>query len=231
MSRFPTVLCAAALILVQASYARAAGGSAILNQQCASCHALSRPSDSSLERLWQRKGPDLYYAGVKFNQSWLVEWLQNPVRIRPAGEFYFEHVKAAPEGDVIDPAGLPAHPKLSRGDAEAAAGALMALKGPAGLVDKGAAKKEAVPAMIGAMFFEKLRGCAACHMDKPGSGGLSGPELYDAGKRLQADYIYAYIKQPQRFDPHIWMPQLDLSETDLQRLTNYLMTRRGGAGK
>ncbi len=224
-------LCALAAALCAPSLGLAADGNAILKQQCAQCHALNKPADTSIDRLWTRKAPDLYYAGIKFNQPWLVEWLQNPRRIRPAGEFYFKHIKAAPDGDVVDASGLTAHPKLSRDDAAAAAGALMALKGPDGLAPKGAFKKQPVPALIGAMFFEKLRGCAACHMDKPGQGGQSGPELYDAGLRLQPDFVYAYIKQPQSFDPHVWMPQLDLSDADLERLTNYLMTLQDTGAK
>ncbi len=224
MSKISRLLCALAITLTASSLGFAADGNSILKEQCAQCHALSKPTDSSSDRLWTRKGPDLYYAGSKFNQVWLTEWLQNPVRIRPAGEFYFKHIKTTPDGDVVDSGSLLTHPKLSMADADAVAGALMALKGPNGLVTKGMFEKQPAPAMIGAMFFEKLRGCAACHMDKPGVGGQSGPELYDASRRLQPDYIYAYIKDPQRFDPHIWMPQLDLSETDLQRLANYLMT-------
>jgi mono/diheme cytochrome c family protein len=75
---------------------------------------------------------------------------------------------------------------------------------------------------MGEMFFVKLRGCGACHQSKPGVGGFSGPELYTAGARLQPDFIYAYIKDPQKIDPHIWMPTLALSEPDLQRLTSYI---------
>ncbi len=231
MSRISFFLCALATALCAPSLGLAADANAILSRQCAQCHALSKPADASIDRLWTRKGPDLYYAGSKFNQPWLVEWLQNPRRIRPAGEFYFTHIKATPDGDVIDASTLTSHPRLSKGDADAVAAALMALKGPDDLVRKGAYKKQPVPAMIGAMFFEKLRGCAACHMDKPGQGGQSGPELYDAGLRLQPDFVYAYIKQPQRFDPHVWMPQLDLSDTDLQRLTGYLMTLQDGSPK
>ncbi len=232
MSRISGLLCATAIALALApSSALAADGKAILQAQCANCHALSKPSDLSLERLWNRKGPDLYYAGVKYNKPWLTGWLQNPTRIRPAGEFYFKHIKATDHGDVVDTATLPTHPKLSKADAEAVADALVALKGPDGLVTKGAFKKQPVPAMIGSMFFEKLRGCSACHMDKPGAGGESGSELYDAGSRLQPDYLYAYIKDPQRFDPHIWMPTLNLSNDDLQRLTNYLVTLQEASPK
>ena len=205
-----------------APLAYAQSGTEILQSQCAACHALQKPADATLDRLWQRKGPDLWYAGDKFNEAWLVQWLQNPTRIRPAGELYFRHVKAGAKQDVVDESSLTAHPKLAADDAQAAAKALMALA-PAGLVEKGAFKNQPVPAMIGTMFFNKLRGCASCHRSKPDFGGQSGPELYTAGERLQPDYILAYMKDPQKFDPHVWMPTLHMNDADLQRLTGYVV--------
>lgn len=177
------------------------------------------------------EGPDLYYAGSKFNKPWLVKWLQDPARIRPAGEFYTKHIKGSDKEDVVDESTLTPHVKLSKADAEAVADALMALTGPADLVTKGAFKGDKVSMSMGAMFFNKLRGCAACHQAKPGTGGSSGPELYTAGERLQPDYIYSYIKNPQAIDPHIWMPTLNLAEPDLQRLTGYILQLSASEGK
>jgi len=77
-------------------------GAGILKTQCISCHAIAKPDSMTLDRLWTRKGPDLYYAGSKFNKAWLVKWLQAPVRIRPAGELYTKHVKAGDKEDVVD---------------------------------------------------------------------------------------------------------------------------------
>jgi len=207
------------------------GGADLLKSQCASCHALDKPQDASLDRLWTRGGPDLYYAGSKFNKPWLVQWLQNPVRVRSGGEFYRKHVKGGDKEDLVDEATLTPHPRLAKPEADAAASALMALAGPAGLVDKNAFKGEKVSATMGAMFFGKLRGCGACHMAKPGYGGASGPELFTAGERLQPDYVYSYIKNPQKFDPHIWMPTLNLAEPDLQRLTGYILQLSAKEGK
>ncbi|CAI9085489.1 cytochrome C [Candidatus Methylacidiphilum fumarolicum] len=198
-------------------------GMQILQTQCSSCHAITKPTDNSLERLWTRKGPDLYYAGLKFQKEWLVKWLQQPTVIRPAGEFYFKHIKKGPNGDEIDVSSLSPHPKLSPNEAESVANALMSLK-PEGLIIPGKFKNEPVNPSIGAMFFGKLRGCSACHATKEGGGGLSGPELYDAGDRLQGDFIYSFIEDPQKFEPHIWMPKLELAEADLQRLSSYLMS-------
>jgi len=226
------IFAALSLGFIAAPLAAWAGnGADILKSQCISCHATVKPEKPGLDHIWERKGPDLYYAGSKFNKPWLVKWLQDPVRIRPAGEFYRKHVKPGDKEDVVDESTLTPHMKLSKTDAEAVADALMALTGPAGLVNKGAFKGEKVSMAMGGMFFNKLRGCGACHMAKPGTGGLSGPELYTGGERLQADYIYSYIKDPQKFDPGVWMPTLNLAEPDLQRLTGYILQLSASEGK
>lgn len=218
-------------LIAAPSTALASNGADILKSQCINCHATAKSEKPGLDHIWERKGPDLYYAGSKFNKPWLVKWLQDPVRIRPAGEFYKKHIKPGDKEDVVDESTLTPHMKLSKADAEAVADALMALTGPAGLVNKGAFKNEKVNMSMGGMFFNKLRGCGACHMAKPGTGGLSGPELYTAGDRLQADYVYSYIKDPQKFDPHVWMPTLNLAEPDLQRLTGYILQLSASEGK
>jgi mono/diheme cytochrome c family protein len=213
-------------MLLLPALAAAASGSEILQGQCASCHALSKPSDASLERLWARKGPDLWYAGVKFKKDWLVQWLQAPTVIRPAGVMYRKAVKAAGAGtaDVIDASEVPAHMKLGAADAAAAADALLALGADAGLVQKGAFKQEAANSSMAALLFNKLRGCSSCHAAKSDGPPHSGPELFTAGDRLQPDYVVEYIRDPQKFDPHIWMPKLELTDGDVQKLTGYLMT-------
>jgi cytochrome c2 len=98
----------------------------------------------------------------------------------------------------------------------------MTLTGPAGLTQKGAFTSQKVSTAIGAMFFNKLRGCSSCHLSAPDAGGRSGPELYTAAQRLQMDYVVEYIRDPQKFDPGVWMPKLSLSETDVQRLASYI---------
>ena len=200
---------------------------------CAGCHALSRPTTTDLDRLLARKGPDLYYAGVKFKRDWLVHWLQSPTVLRPGGVMYSQNVKAGAPGtpDTIDTSRIPAHAKLTAAEASAAADALTSLNGPPDLVQKGAFKQEPVNAMMAGLLFNKLRGCASCHSAKEGSGGASGPELYTAGDRLQPDYIVEYIRDPQKFDPHVWMPRLELNDSDVQKLAGYLVTLKKGDGQ
>lgn len=194
----------------------------ILKSQCAACHALTKPADTSLNYIWERKAPDLYYAGLKFQRDWLVHWLQDPKPIRPAGYPYFKNIVSGQDHDEVDPSKLTSHPKLDAATAAAVADALLALK-PEGVVEAGLYKGQVPNMRMGALSFTKLRGCSACHQGEGGQGGLSGPELTDAGKRLQPDFIASYIRNPQAIDPHVWMPALKMTDQDIQRLTGYLV--------
>src|SRR3569623_2318040 len=125
----PSILAVLLGAAVAAASVQAADnpGAGLLKSQCISCHAIVKPDNASLDRLWERKGPDLYYAGSKFNRPWLEKWLQNPVRIRPAGEMYTKQIKGRDKEDDVDESTMTSHVKLSKVDAEAVAEALMAL--------------------------------------------------------------------------------------------------------
>lgn len=204
-----------------------AADTADLQRQCVACHVFEKPADASVERLWERKGPDLWYAGAKFNRTWLVKWLQKPTTIRPGGVMWFKHTKPGDPRDAINPSGIEPHPSVDAAAAEKLADALMTLTG-GGVVDANAFKPGGANLAMGKLAFGKLRGCTACHQEKPSSGGVSGPQLYDAGQRLQPSYILAYTKNPQDFDRFIWMPRLNLSDTDLQRITAYIVSLKAG---
>ena len=218
-------------LLVIAQTPAAAADSELLKTRCASCHALTQPADNSLDRVRSRPAPDLYYAGAKFNRDWLVQWLQNPTQIRPAGYPYFNDILPGTTHDEIDKSKIKPHLRLPKPDAEAAADALMALKGPDGLVENGLFKNDKTNLRMAELAFVKLRGCSACHEGKDGEGGSSGPELTDAGKRLQPDFIASYIKNPQKIDPNIWMPAPKITDQDVQRLTSYVIQLSEGEKK
>lgn len=226
------LVACAALAAGAPSAGWSATGADILKNQCISCHSVARPQGRTVEQLLERKGPDLSYAGVKFNKDWLTGWLQKPTVIRPAGAMYSRAVKAGSGGsaDVVDPAALQLHPKLSAEDAAAVTAALMELGVKDGLVEKGAFKNDP-PGGMAALLFNKLRGCASCHAAKPGAGGISGPELFTASARLQPDYVVEFIANPQKFDPKVWMPHLTLTNADVQKLTAYLMSIKEGEAK
>lgn len=214
-------LAISVLALAASGSAQADPGSDLLNSRCAGCHDLTGPAPTTLHALWARKAPDLFYAGNKFRPEWLRAWLQRPTRIRPAGEFYVDHIKRGPKHDVIDPSTLKPHMALSAADAGLATDALMRLKAHDDLIAKETIEPGTISKSMGEMVFNKFLGCMGCHEIEPGYGGLSGPEVYTAGARLQPKFIASYIRSPQAWDPRIWMPNRNLSDHNIQKLVRY----------
>lgn len=193
----------------------------VLTEQCSACHNLTGPAPETLQALWVRKGPDLFYAGNKYKREWLIKWLQAPQRIRPAGMYYGDHIKTTADGDVVDKATLKPHPVLGHEEAEAITKKLMTLQARSDLITAGDYKPGKISLSMGEMMFDKFRGCLACHQIEPGYGGASGPEVYTAAKRLQEDYMVSYMRDPQAWDPKIFMPNKHLKEQDLQKFVHY----------
>lgn len=196
-------------------------GDRLLQDRCSACHDLAGPAPATVEGIWKREAPDLFYAGNKYRREWLVAWLQDPVRIRPAGMYYGKHIKQGPDGDVIDAATLKPHLKLTASEAESAAAALMTMRADSDLIKKGEYQPGTLSLSMGELMFDKFRGCLACHEIEPGYGGLSGPEVYTVAKRLQPDYLISYMRNPQAWDPKIFMPNKHLKEQDLQKFVRY----------
>lgn len=208
----------------------ASSGMELLQNRCASCHNLTGPAPSTLSVLWARKGPDMFYAGNKYRKDWLVDWLTHPTRIRPAGMFYADHVKPGPERDVVDPSTLAPHMALSPSDARLAAEALMTLRAHDDLIAKENIPPGSISKSMGALVFDKFLGCIACHRVSPDYGGLSGPELYTAGQRLDPRFMASYIRSPQAWDPKIWMPNKHVSDSRIVQLVHYLQAlSKGGS--
>lgn len=202
-------------------------GGALLTERCASCHNLTGPATTTVEGIRARKGPDLFYAGDKFRAEWLEGWLQKPARIRPAGAFYGDHIKATDKWDVVDESTLAAHPSLSAADARLSAAALMQRHAGRERLQGVKVEEVSLPMFMGDMLFDKFKGCIACHQSGRDYGGLSGPELYTAAERLRPEFMYSYMQNPQAWDPRIWMPNMHLAAEDLNKLVTYLQMIAG----
>lgn len=196
-------------------------GDKILESDCVECHDLEGAGPTSLAELWALKGPNLSYAGNKYKQVWLEQWLAAPTRIRPAGMFYGNHIKPGPEQDVVDEDSLIKHSALSADEAKVVAAALMQRKAKSGLIKPGAYKPGKISVSMGEMVFVKFRGCSGCHQIEPGYGGVSGPEVYTAGNRLQEDYIISFLQDPQAWSPLNFMSKRAMKDSDLQKFVHY----------
>ena len=200
---------------VTATQAIAADGENIFKaKNCQSCHYTAGPSrEKSIADQLAKKGPELWYAGSKFQSAWLQKWLQDPTVIRPLAY------------NSLSEMNLGNHARLAADDAVAVSEFLMSLVSSE--VEAGVIKPKNHPK--GRLIFRKKMPCSGCHQfpDRNKiSGGMSGPSLVGAGSRLNPDWIYAYLKNGQVFKPFKDMPTFAglLRETDLQAVAAYIAT-------
>jgi mono/diheme cytochrome c family protein len=212
-------LCAAA---APALAAPEPAGAELAARQCASCHSFAADEGGDLAALADSLGPGLGFAGSKFRREWLEAWLQEPRRLRPAGYLPFRYTVATPQGDRIDDALLPAHPRLGPAEARAVAAYLASLRREL----QPFPSAEPNGAIRAEIHFGKILPCGGCHQARPGAGGVSGPELYSAAERLSRDWALSYIA-----DPVYWrkgpMPRINVRSDQLAALGEYIFQGTG----
>ncbi|MDH4101037.1 MAG: c-type cytochrome [Nitrospirota bacterium] len=180
-------------------------------KKCGSCHSTDAAKASD-------KAPNLSYAGSKYQAAWLEAWLAKPTPVR--------QVKW---GTLTK--GTTSHDALSAGEAKEVAAYLATLtdaKVAKGAVPAGEAKGAAK--VQGKLLFEKKQGCYGCHLVKGSggkvTGGFTGPSLAEAGARLQADWIVAYLKDPNHFFPETMSPNYSkrFNDNEMKTIAQYMMS-------
>lgn len=190
----------------------AAGEALFKSKGCLGCHYTDGPAkEKTIADQLAKKGPELWYAGSKFQQPWLQAWLQDP---KPIRLLKFNNLMEKNPGD---------HPKLSAEESGAVTEFLMGLT--VSEVEVGVIKPKKNPK--GRLIFRKKMPCGGCHQfpdRKKIVGGMSGPSLVDAGTRLNPDWIYAYLLQPEIFKPVKMMPVFTglMSEKDMRSVSAHV---------
>jgi mono/diheme cytochrome c family protein len=201
-------------LLAHGNVIAASGEDIFKSNNCGDCHSMTGSPAESFEKQQKEKGPNLWYAGSKYQGEWLESYLQKPTYVRPLA---FGSIK---EKNNLQ------HPALSAADAKAVTSYLASLTSSA--VEKGMAKK-ANKGVRGKLLFKKKQACYGCHRipEKGGkeSGGFSGPSLVDAGQRLQGDWIYSFIKDPKPFIAAGRMPHYKhLKANEIKTISEYMMS-------
>ncbi|MFQ5674357.1 MAG: c-type cytochrome [bacterium] len=79
----------------------------------------------------------------------------------------------------------------------------------------------------------KAKGCLACHQVGT-RGGYVAPSFTQgamAGDKLQAGWIFKWLKNPQAIKPDVLEPNYSLSDTEALQLTAYLMSMKSNDSK
>lgn len=202
------------MTLASTANADPAAGQAVFEaKECTACHYTDGPArEKTIEDQLAKTGPELWYAGDKFQAEWLVGWLAEPAPIR-----------ALKFGSLSEenPGG---HAALSGEESASVAEFLMSLK--SGEVEEGTVKVK--KNAKGKQIFTKKMPCSGCHeyAGRKGkiTGGRSGPSLVNAGVRLNPDWILAYLKNPKTFKPVKMMPVFAglLSDKDMANVASYV---------
>ena len=208
------VVLAVFLVTLSKGISLADGKGTFASKGCGGCHQTEGPAtEKTFEDKLKQKGVELWYAGSKFKKAWLVEWLEKPVIIRLMA------YNSVSEKNTIQ------HPALSKAEAQEVGDYLMTLTAkevvPGSVEEKGGAKAK--------NLFIKQYGCIACHIlpDKAGkkkTGGVTGPDLSEADKRLNGDWVYAYLKDIKLFKPVRRMPNFAgiIPDEDMKALAGFV---------
>lgn len=194
--------------------ADAAAGKGVFDAKgCAGCHYTQGPArEKTISDQLAKKGPELWYAGSKFQGEWLTAWLATPtpIRLMKFGSLTEEN--------------LGGHPALAGGDAALVGAFLMSLTSDVVVADSVRPKNNPK----GRLIFTKKMPCSGCHQyeGRGGAlaGGRSGPTLVGAGDRLNPDWILAYLMEPKTFKPVKRMPVFTdlMSEKDMTNVAAYV---------
>ncbi len=215
--RWMLVLPVTALFIALSWGVSLADGKGIFaSKNCGSCHQIQGPAaEKTFDDQLKKKGPELWYSGSKFKKEWLEEWLEKPATIRPL------------KYNSVTDKNTDKHPALSKKEADEVAEYLMTLT--AKEVAKGTAEEKVTPQ--GKNLFIKRYSCVGCHSIKSGAqkvGGVSGPDLSEAGKRLTADWVYAYLKEPKVFKPVKRMPVFVdiINDNEMKTLAGFVAAQK-----
>ena len=208
-----TTALGVAILVAAPSPGWAAGKDVFEAKGCAACHYTDGPArEKTIDDQLAKLGPELWYAGSKFQTEWLSAWLADPQPIRPLA---FNNLTEVNPND---------HPKLDGADVVSVTDFLMSLVSAD--VPEGTVKPKKNPK--GRQIFTKKMPCSGCHQylgrkDKL-MGGLSGPSLVNAGVRLNPDWILAYLQYPKIFKPVKMMPVFVglLNDKDMLNVARYI---------
>jgi cytochrome c2 len=176
------------------------------------------PQDQGLEGL-RKVGPDLTHITAKTDPDWMFRWIKEPKGFRPTRMPQIWDVRVDETAE-----------QKKRNDVEINS-VVAYLQSQSGGIDY-----QAPPAgdlAAGRKTFETI-GCLGCHRvgdDKRGMDAFwaasyrtHGPNLDGTGSKVNAGWLYAWVKNPKGYWHQTRMPNLRLNDQEAANVTAYLMS-------
>jgi nitric oxide reductase subunit C len=178
---------------------RVAGQHLLEKYNCLGCHHVAGQGGTI--------APNLAYVGSKARDEWLLSFLKQPHAIRP-----------------IMTARMPTFPLTEQEVVTLRDYLMMAFVDPQvpTIPHVAQAISPEMAAQGEKLYWEKYP-CFTCHQIQGKAGGAAvGPDLTDAWRRLNPEWMVHWIKNPQAFDPASIMPNLGLSDAEAMAIVAYL---------
>jgi len=175
---------------------------------CFSCHRINGHGGDM--------APDLSLEGSAVQRNWLQSFLKNPSTLRPA------LIRRMPRFNLTDA-------EIN----ELSDYILTVYQSPS--IDRDSLPLSGYPAVQmeqGKQLFYSKYACQSCHIvDTKADKGYIGPTLTQVGSRLNAAWIFHWLKNPQALRPGTIEPNRQMSDEEAEQLTAYLMSLKGAAKK
>ncbi len=211
------VTCHAAEVWTPGSEVQDVGRELITRMGCYGCHVIDYPAYTDLPR----PGPSLKRVAAKTDADWAHKWIEAPREFHPTTfmpHFFFE-----------ENAQLPATQAKQRAEIQSLVAYLWEKSETASYPAPPAGDAAAGEAVFNAV------GCTGCHIIDatatrddfyPSINRLNGPNLVGTGSKVDAGWLYAWLKNPKDHNPDTRMPNLRLTDREAADLTAYLMAQR-----
>jgi mono/diheme cytochrome c family protein len=183
-------------------------GQLMNDMACFSCHTINgRGGDMA---------PDLTWEGSSVQRKWLDDFLKNPNTLRPAlirrmPKFNLSNEEIAALSDYIMTVyQTPSFERDSIPDSS----------------------YSAAQVELGKQLFYSKYSCQGCHIIDPKvDKGYVGPTLTGVGSRLNAAWVYHWLKDPQSLRPGTIEPNRNMNDDEVRALTAFLMNQTSTGSK
>lgn len=174
---------------------------------CLNCHKID-----GYENRW-KVGPDLENVKSKLDPEWIAKWLEDPTA--------FRHDTKMPK--IFNLTNTSSPEDRDRNDAAIRSIAAYLMK------NSGTVELTKPPVAGDAARGENLVktiGCTGCHTVAGVSINDYAPSLSGLGSKVNAEWLYTWLKNPKHYSPGTRMPNLRLSDQEAADIAAYLLMQK-----
>ena len=182
------------------------GRDTISRYGCTHCHTIKRPDGTAI--LPDDDPPSLVHIADKTSREWVFAWIKDPQSYASTATMPNYHLSDDDARDIsafIMAQSTPMQPPLQP------------------------VKTDASPDIVAGTTLYGQSFCASCHAMQNAAGmmvgGNVGPELTGIGTKAKAEWLHAWVSNPDHYDPGTMMPRYRFDEKQIALLVGFLQSK------